>query len=423
MPNPEPNNKIIGNYLAGLIDRRYPSRRAFCRAYLLTAGEEPNSDALTNMSNRLSQIIKGRKSIQAYDLLHFSQLLGVSCEQILSAGAYCVPMANRVTNYAIACSSDPAEWERYIRREDKLILNRDEYRKSVIDYALEFGNYPFLKCLMDHGYIWFVSDDFKHYDLTFRAGTSIERRHPSHTDIAMVLGPAQEEDLRLQMITLAAAHSDLKMLKDLRARELPQLYAIPFFMRLPDSLYQTEFKGCFRDHTLRQIAAASEAVLDYFTDPITIPDYREPPDERQRTHTFLFPDISRLLDLLIITESPFAETALKKALKHNRAAYQKLCGLAALIKADECCVNPYDPDLWLKICREDMEFYKEADVVLFKAYQSLYHTRNHQERIATNIAHVTKHSPSPILNHLAQELNESYDAIRNWKDNLKEVIK
>lgn len=114
MLKPEQQNRISGAYLAELIDRRYPSRRAFCKAYLRCAGEEPTADALNNMSNRLSQIIKGRKSIQTYDLLHFSQLLGVSCEQILSAGTYAVPVANRVTNYAIAHSSDPAEWEAYI---------------------------------------------------------------------------------------------------------------------------------------------------------------------------------------------------------------------------------------------------------------------------------------------------------------------
>lgn len=423
MLKPEQQNRIIGAYLAELIDRRYPSRRAFCKAYLRCAGEEPAGDALTNMSNRLSQIIKGLKSIQTYDLLHFSQLLGVSCEQILSGGAYAVPVANRITNYAIAHSSDPAEWKAYIQREDKLILNCDEYCKNVIDYALEFGNYAFLKYLMDHDYIWFVSEDSNACDLSFRAGTSIRRRDIGHTDTAMLWDFSRERELRVQMIALAAAHNDLKMLKDLRAREHPELYAIPHFMRIPDPEWTGPFKGCFRDHVLRQLAAAGEEVLDYFTDPIVIPDRRESPDGQERSHTFLFPDISRLLDLLITTGSPLAETALKKALKHNKSVYKKLCDLAAMIKADEYCVNSCDPELWLKICREDMEFHEEVDVALFKAYLSIYHTRKYQERIAANIAHVTKRSPSPILNHLAQELNESYDAIHSWKDHLQEVIK
>ena len=43
------------------------------------------------------------------------------------------------------------------------ILNPDEYDKTAIDYALEAGNYPFLKYLTEKGYIWFVGEDKKEY--------------------------------------------------------------------------------------------------------------------------------------------------------------------------------------------------------------------------------------------------------------------
>ena len=48
-------------------------------------------------------------------------------------------------------AKDPKEWDKYINREDKLILNSDEYCKTVLDYALELGNYEFIKYLMDNG--------------------------------------------------------------------------------------------------------------------------------------------------------------------------------------------------------------------------------------------------------------------------------
>ena len=129
----EKNNLKIGQYLADLIDRKYESRRAFCRAYIHATGEEPTNETVTNMSNRLAQMAKGNKAIQTYDLPYFTELLGVSCEQILSAGECSAPITNRVTNYSIACSKDPAEWEAYIQRADKLILNSDEYCKTVLD--------------------------------------------------------------------------------------------------------------------------------------------------------------------------------------------------------------------------------------------------------------------------------------------------
>ena len=149
------NNKKIGAYLSDLIDRKYPSKRQFCKAYIVAIGGEVNDEEIQKMANRISQITKGTKAIQTYDLPIFTDLLEVSCEQILSAGEYSVPQSKRVTNYSIAFSKDPEEWEEFINREDKLILNQDEYCKTIIDYALEFGNYNLLKYLMDKKYIWF----------------------------------------------------------------------------------------------------------------------------------------------------------------------------------------------------------------------------------------------------------------------------
>ena len=94
-----------------LIDNKYESRRAFCRDYISLSGGVVTDDAVSSMSNRLSQIIKGKKAIQTYDLPYFTDLLGVSCEQILSAGECSVPISNRVTNYSIACSMNTEEWE------------------------------------------------------------------------------------------------------------------------------------------------------------------------------------------------------------------------------------------------------------------------------------------------------------------------
>lgn len=49
----------------------------------------------------------------------------------------------------MAFSRNPKEWEAYMNREDNLFLNYDEYGKSVVDYALEFKNYDFIKFLME----------------------------------------------------------------------------------------------------------------------------------------------------------------------------------------------------------------------------------------------------------------------------------
>ena len=154
------DNKEIGEYLNYLILQKYKSVRQFCQKYLRIVGiDANNNDEIRKMANRMSQIINGAKSIQTYDLPVFTELLDVTCEQILSAGEYCVPKTRRVTNYSIAFSKSKKEWDEYIRREDKLILNPDEYDKTVIDYAIEAGNYKLLKYLMEKNIfgLWITS--------------------------------------------------------------------------------------------------------------------------------------------------------------------------------------------------------------------------------------------------------------------------
>ena len=165
------DKKDIGMYLAKLIDGKFSSKRQFCKAYLEADGETANEDEIRNMSNRLSQIIKGRKSVQVYDLPVFVRLLDVSCEEILSAGKCFVPVTTHLTNYAVAFTQNEKDWESYVHREDGIILNADEYGKTVIDYALEFKNYKFLRYLMEKGYIYFVGEDRNEYFYNFGAGS------------------------------------------------------------------------------------------------------------------------------------------------------------------------------------------------------------------------------------------------------------
>ena len=52
----EKNNAKIGAYLADLIDQKYESRRAFCRAYISANGEEPTNETINNIRHRANQM-------------------------------------------------------------------------------------------------------------------------------------------------------------------------------------------------------------------------------------------------------------------------------------------------------------------------------------------------------------------------------
>lgn len=411
----EKNNEKIGAYLADLIDQKYPSRRNFCKEYIKANGEEPTSESINNMSNRLAQIIKGKKALQTYDLPFFTALLGVSCEQILSAGECCVPLTSRVTNYSVACSKDPDEWKAYIDRADKLVLNCDEYCKTVLDYALEFGNYDFIKFLMDSKYIWFDSRKDQDYIQTFGAGTSIKRREIGCVDYGLEGKLMSEDSLRLNLISLAVDNNDIQMLNRLRARENPQLYFRTHYL----SPYNApDFDSCYDERMIKHIAASNETILDYFTNPFEISDHVKYKDGSKRTHAFLFPYISDLLDHLIANRSPFAETALKKAIGYNKQTCKKLCELIRSVKdSDYYQSSEYFRSLWVKDCKENLHFFENGNIVMFLAMYS----QKSVDGIVTNVAHVTKTPTTPILKQLSEELNTSYDQIKSLNDNLEEL--
>lgn len=259
----------IGKHLADLIKNSvYKNDRQFSIAYLTLRDGKANPDDIQKMQNRICQIKKGNKGVQIEDLPIFSELLDVSIEDILSAGTALAPVLNRQSNYTIAFSKNPTEWEAYIQRKDKLILNPDEYNKTAIDYALEAGNYPFLKYLMNKGYIWFVGDDKKEYYTGFGAGTSIKRREIGFHDL-LEYRLKEQDDLRFKMIALAITNKDFDMLDKLRARELPLLYTLtPHYHYLLKNESLPSSPNVVQ--MIDSIAASENTTLSYFFDPMLL---------------------------------------------------------------------------------------------------------------------------------------------------------
>ena len=66
------DNAKIGKHLKKLILSKHKSIRQFCEKYLKCVNENDNYQVevkeLDNMATRMSAIIKGKKSIQFYDL-------------------------------------------------------------------------------------------------------------------------------------------------------------------------------------------------------------------------------------------------------------------------------------------------------------------------------------------------------------------
>ena len=399
------NNKEIGIYISELIKKKFDSARKFCIEYLHTSGiNTPTEDEIRNMANRLSQIKKGAKAIQTYDLPIFSELLDVSFEQILSAGKCSNLKNNRMTNYTIAQSCDKREWIAYIEDKNRPFLNTDEYGKTVLDYAIIFGNYKFLKFLINENYIWFDSQKDHDYITTFGAGTNIQHINSAKSNTWFYINKLDTDDLhsilatndqlRMKIISFAAEHNDLSMLKKLRAREIPELYYKAHYL----SCACPDFDSHYDKFMINSIAKSNNSVLSYFTDSFEIRDHIQYKDGSKRKHTFMFPYISQLLDILIKNDSPYLKEALEKSIKHNEETREKL---KLLIK--KSIKNYYYDDKYRK---KEIKFHKNGNIIHFRDTYAI-------TGIITNIVKVTKKSNDSQINQLIKKLNTSYNSIKD----------
>lgn len=392
----EKDNAKIGKHLEKLILSKHKSIRQFCKEYLELSRGNYDEKELDNMATRMSAIIKGKKSIQFYDLPIFCKLLEVSCEEIITAGRHYEPISGHVTNYEIAFSKDRDKWEKYINRPDKLILNSDEYCKTVIDYALEFKNYDFLKYLMDKNYIWFVDNSER--DCTqqangFGAGTSIKKRKIYEVDSldAELMDHIKENRLRQKLIALAIEKEEFHMLDTLRAREIPTLYQACIYMHPP-----TTSKDYYDDTVIEEIVTHNE-VLDYFTDSIEIKNQFNNPQ------MFIYPYIGKVLERLIEIKSKNAEYVIRRITEHNQAVYEKLQSLINIAVE----ITNLDP----------MFHFDFNDDEGFLSYM-VPGSNEHFAKFCANVIRTDIKSNDSTIEILLNKLNESYDSVRDIKPNL-----
>ncbi len=416
------DNAKIGIHLANLIkNSSHKNDRQFAIAYLKLRDSksdfhEINPDDIQKMQNRICQMKKGNKGIQIEDLPIFSDLLEVSIDDILSAGTVVTPSQSRKTNYSIAFSKDPDEWRAYVERDDKLILNSDEYNKTVIDYALDAGNYDFLKYLMDNGYIWFVGDNEDDYAIGFGAGTSIKRRQFEFYD-TLDFTLKEQDDLRFKMIALAIRAKDFQVLDSLHARELPLLHNVnPFvYTRLKECRLP---KSRNVDLMIESIASSENTVLSYFFQEFDIET------KRGEKNTFVFPYAGKVLDALMIQKKNAVQIRfLEKAISHNKHIQKALRSLIDHSTTDIMTLygDSYYPDdnKTAAIKREalrDYEFYPETGFIL---YRMPFYCKNVQD-LVSNVINVTATAQDPEVQFLIKELHNTYNyfiTLKNAKEN------
>ena len=375
----------ISNYLEKLIkkkyketgDRRFKNVRQFCIAYLEEEGIEPTEDEVRRMTNHMSGMKNENKPIRLSDLPVFTRLLDVSCEEILSAGKVRSHNENHITNYKLAASDNEKLWQSYINNEAEFLLNPDEYDKTIIDYAFEFGNYKLLKYLVDNNYIWFVSQEpEKRCGIGFSGGTSIKRR-PLGSSKILEAQLTENDSIRRKMIVLAIENNDLDMLDEFRAREIPLMYY---------KLHETEFNklSMYYDEDLIEAASrADKSVLDYFSEVITIT-----PTLEKAPFQCMYPFLGEMIEKLIEQKNPYADTILRRCIAHNKNTFEQVNELK---------------------CREYGEGKNAYSMFRLHFYQGSHviEAFEQKDRIATNLIRIDTDLDSELI----KELNGYYDKI------------
>lgn len=404
------NNQEIGRYLEKLISENFDSRRKFCIKVLdVQFNAKPSEEQIANYSNKISQIIKGRKGIQIADLPIYANLLNVSCDEILSCGEKYIPIKNHMTNYQLAFSTDKKVWEKYINVEDSISLNYDEYGKSLIDYAFQFKNYELVKYLISIDYINIIPEkDFS--DNTNKcalwvAETSVKKNNRNYVYNPYTYERQTERNLRTNLIILAIKNKDYKMLERLRAREMPELYGMNYTCPIPygDNIknyqsYQTE-TSCI-DELIETIANSDENMIDYFSSEFNVQS------RFNRTNTVMYPYLDRIVEKMLLLNIREVELPIRRITQHNKKMYEKLVKLideAHISMCERWGVEPTQKG-YRKICK---------DIVINKNYNLIAFYNEKEKGILTDIFRINENSSSPLLRELIKDSNEWYDKIIN----------
>lgn len=402
------NNEQIGAYLRKQISSKYKSNREFCREYIQL--DTPNLDnelvecEIIKLANRLSQILQGKKSIQIYDLPIFSEILKITIDDILSAGEIKHPINNRLTNYNIAFSKNKSDWIKYLNREDCIAAYKDEFGKTVIDYALECGNYKFIKFLIDEEYIWFVNDEKKWFGDNFGADTKIKTR--PYDNKTMQDEFYENIHLRTKVLALALKSNDDSVLDSLRAREIPSQYNLNI-----NNLNMFEVKKFYDESFVQTILNSKDKVFDYFLNEYEISsiymnDYQ---------FKWIFPFIDKLINKAIDSKNSRANILLDKVIEHNNWVYhslkQEMLDCIKIIKKNYYQNRPITEVL--EMIRRDFHLNGEKNCCSFCPY-----CYDGDYKFASNIISVDVNTIDLTISKKINNLNEIYSKIIILPNNL-----
>ncbi len=220
-----------------------------------------------------------------------------------------------MTNYEIAFSNNPKVWKKYMASEDNLFLNSDEYGKTVVDYALEFKNYSFFHRLMDEEFISFEEEKWYGTSL-FLAKTKMKRRDIRFVDSDFPPQVTEEEQLRTSLVALAIENGDIKIMEEMKGREIPLLYELTYANVKPEDRYLDD------ERMIEAIACSdNEKIFDYFSEEFQITT------RSKCVGHYLYPNLGHVIDSMLFDKEANRDVVrmlIRRVVEHNKKAYEAI---------------------------------------------------------------------------------------------------
>ena len=408
------SNEKIGSYIGELIQQKGWTDREFCRQYVKIVGnQESFEDDVNRLANRVSQIKKGTKSIQIYDLPIVTILLGVTCEQLLSAGNVEVKDRLHLTNYQIASTKDPKVWEMFFNDEYSPVGNLDEYNKSIIDYALEFHNYELIQYVINKGYITFTENYDCPTDVSYFAHTTLVKENMFYrNDIRNQI--LNSHNLYNRIVCEAIKHADVEILRNMHANACETLNQLS-----PIGLCPYTFHDCIESEVLEQLLQADSKVLDYYLEDIKIVNKYTKKTYRSKV---MSPYVYDLVNLMVKKNHPYTKEALRIVYQHQQWVYTKFKKMVQELNRKH--IEEFDKLYDSSIYSEQFIEQKHKEIEHEEIYDLRYYKGTHciqsydfvyRIGMVSNIIHIDTTSQEEAIQTLIEKINERYEFFMNHK--------
>ena len=429
-------NKRIAENLCFYIKKKYKSEAEFCREYIKRRSEQEESFVVAdntekNMYEALRRMKRGEECIQIKQLPYFTELLGVTCEDILSLDKPIEADRERITNYNTACSSDEKIWEEYFNHKECLGAYCDEYGMTVVDYAIKLRNYGLIKFIFGKKDISPFKEIVESFQSTYLEFEMIRGASEYWNCSRRPLKKDDGNSKRKEIIYMAIKNNDVDMLESLDAKNEC------FFVHTIDSNgYILPVKENFYDHNILELIAEtrSNKVINYFSQG----------SESKSRHMYIFPYISDVVEMLLSKgKMGMAVHALNNIRDYNEilaqrveftlnnylSNYERSCisnlnyeYLINLPKGEK--PDPNYPDLdTLKsemknsLNRKNMKVKPVRDSSL--VYEIDLFPGGHFRFVPVKINAL---SDDPIIKELVDDINNDYEWMFNYHNNISSVI-